>query len=59
MTAEEYYARGNESRKRGDWQGAINDYVEAMGLDPASPAAEAKRMLDDILDFRCRDMYNP
>ena len=59
MSADEYYQQGNEFRKRGDWQQAINHYLEAIALDPESPAVEAKRMLDDILNYYCKDMYNP
>lgn len=59
MTAEEYYKQGNEYRKHGNWQEAINCYIEAERLDPESPAAEAKKMLDDILDYYCKDIYNP
>ena len=55
MTADEYYKLGNEYRRKGDWQHAL----EAIALDPMSPAVEAKRMLDDILAYRCKDMYNP
>ena len=59
MTAEEYYKLGNEYRKRGDWQMAINNYMEAIALDPDSPAVQAKEMLDDILNFYHKDYYNP
>ena len=59
MSAEEYYQLGNESRKRGLWHEAINNYIQAIALDPDSPAVEAKRMLDDIMAFYCKDMYNP
>jgi tetratricopeptide (TPR) repeat protein len=59
MTAEQYYQQGNAFRKQGLWSEAINSYIEAIRLDPESPAVEAKRMLDDIMDFYCRDMYNP
>jgi len=59
MTAEEFYKLGNEFRKKGDWQQALNNYMEAIALDPDSPAVEAKRMLDDILNYYCKDMYNP
>ena len=50
--AEAFYQQGNEARKRGQWHEAINNY-------PDSPAVEAKRMLDDIMAFYCKDMYNP
>ena len=59
MTAEEYYNLGNEYRSMGDCKHALDNYLEAIALDPESPAVEAKRMLDDILAYRCKDMYNP
>ena len=52
MTAEDFYKEGN-------WQEAINNYVKAIELDPDSPAVEAKKMLDDILAYYCKDIYNP
>ncbi|MBP5339484.1 MAG: tetratricopeptide repeat protein [Prevotella sp.] len=59
MTAEDYYKQGNAYRKQGLWHEAINCYIEAAQIDPDSPAVEAKRMLDDIMAYRCKDMYNP
>lgn len=59
MTAEEYYQQGNEYRRRGDWQKAMNCYMEAIELDPNSPAVEAKQMLDDMFNFYNKDAYNP
>ena len=59
MTAEEYYQLGNQYRKQGNWQEAMNSYMEAIALDPDSPAVVAKQMLDDILNYYCKDMYNP
>ena len=59
MTAEDYYKLGNEHRRKGDWKHALDCYLEAIALDPDSPAVEAKQMLDDILAYRCTDMYNP
>lgn len=59
MTAEEYYKQGNEYRQQGNFRDAINCYLEAIALDPDSPAVEAKRMLDDILNYYCKEMYNP
>ena len=58
MTAEEYYKLGNEYRKKGNWQEALNNYINAIELDPDSPAVEAKKMLDDILNYYCKDIYN-
>ena len=59
MTAEQHYQAGNAARKEGKGHEAINHYIEAINLDPDSPAVEAKRMLDDILAYYCKDMYNP
>lgn len=59
MTAEDYYKLGNEYRRKGDWKHAIDNYLEAIALDPNSPAVEAKQMLDDMFAFYCKDMYNP
>ena len=59
MTAEDYYKLGNEYRRKGDWKHAIDNYIEAIALDPESPAVEAKQMLDDMFAFYCKDMYNP
>lgn len=59
LSSSDYYAQGNAYRKQGNWQEAINCYIKAIELDPESPAVEAKRMLDDILDFYNKDMYNP
>lgn len=59
MTAEDYYKLGNEYRRKGDWKHAIDKYLEAIALDPESPAVEAKQMLDDMFAFYCKDMYNP
>ena len=57
--AETLYRQGNAFRKAGQWHEAINCYIEAAELDPESPAVEAKRMLDDILGYYNKDMYNP
>ena len=59
MTADEYYRKGNEYRRQGDWQHAIDCYLVAISLDPDSPAVEAKEMLDSILSYYCKDIYNP
>ena len=59
MTAEDYYKLGNEYRRKGEWKHAIDNYLEAIALDPESPAVEAKQMRDDMFAFYCKDMYNP
>lgn len=59
MTADEFYQQGNEYRRQGDWQHAMNCYLEAIAIDHNSPAVEAKKMLEDILNFYNKDAYNP
>ena len=59
MTAEEYYQEGNAWRKQGDFKRALDCYMEAIALDPESPAVTAKEMLDNIMGFYCKDYYNP
>lgn len=54
-----YYMRGNAYRQLGDWRRVMNDYCEAMDLDPDGPAAEAYRSVVEILNFYNHDMYNP
>jgi len=34
-------------------------YGEAIELDPESPAVTARQMLADIMNYYCKDMYNP
>ena len=53
------YEQGNAHRKQQRWAEAINAYEQAMALDPESPAAAARQMLMDIMEFYCKDMYNP
>ena len=55
----DFYGQGNDHRRRGDYQAAMNAYMEAIALDPDSPAVEALRMLQDIMDYYCKDVYNP
>lgn len=55
---EPYYLLGNAWRKKGNWQLALNHYLEAIERNPESPAVSAKKMVMDILEFYNKDMYN-
>ena len=55
---EAYYLLGNAYRKQGNWQQALNNYRYALDINPLSPAAQAHRMVMDILEFFNKDMYN-
>jgi tetratricopeptide (TPR) repeat protein len=57
-TDEPFYLLGNAYRKQGNWQMALNNYLEAIEKNPDSPAVNAKKMLMDILEFYNKDMYN-
>lgn len=59
MTAEEWYRKGNEHRRRGEFAEALNCYMESIALDPESPAVVAKQMLDEQYSFYYKDLYNP
>ena len=56
---EKEYALGNECRRRGDWQGAMNHWLEALSINPDSPAKGALEMMTEVLDFYSKDIYNP
>ena len=56
--ADAYYLLGNACRKTGDWQGALNFYQEAIDRNPEGPAASARSMAMDILNFYNKDMFN-
>ncbi|GAY31237.1 hypothetical protein IMSAGC014_00055 [Bacteroidaceae bacterium] len=53
------YLKGRAYMKAGVWHKAMNAFMQAEQLDPQSPAAEARGMLEDILDFYHKDLYNP
>ena len=53
-----FYLLGNAWRKKGNWQMAMNNYLEATALNPESPAAQALDIANEILDFYNKDMYN-
>jgi len=53
-----YYLRGNAFMKTGDWRQAINSFLQSEKLDGQSPAVEARKMLQEIMEFYNKDMYN-
>ena len=58
MDDELFYLLGNAWRKKGNWQMAMNCYLEAVALNPGSPARQALDIANEILDFYNKDMYN-
>ena len=53
-----YYLFGNAYRKMNNWQGALNNYQEAININPDSPAKDAREMMMNIINFYNKDMYN-
>lgn len=51
------YLRGNAYFKSGNWQAAIESYLEAQAINQDSPAAEALKMANNILNFYNKDIY--
>ena len=58
MDSISYYKKGNALRREGKWAEAMNCYMEAIALDPDSPAVEARQMLEDIMNFYYKEIYN-
>ena len=58
MDDELFYLLGNAWRKKGNWQMAMNNYLEAIHLNPESPAQQALEIANEILAFYNKDMYN-
>lgn len=55
---EAFFLRGNAWRKKGDNRLALNNYLEAVHINPDSPAQKAYDMLMDIMNFYYKEMYN-
>ncbi|MDH6359211.1 tetratricopeptide repeat protein [Parabacteroides sp. PF5-9] len=55
---EAWYLRGNAYRKKEDVRQALNNYLQALELNPDSPARQAHDMLIDIMNFYNKEMYN-
>lgn len=58
QTAQTFFELGCAYRKKGNWQEAINNYRKGADLSPDSPAADALEMMNDILNFYNKDMFN-
>jgi len=59
VNAEEFYRKGNEHRRNGEFAEALSCYNEAIALDADSPAFIAKQMLEEQFSFYYKDLYNP
>lgn len=52
------YELGNAYWKMQNRKLCLDNYTEAIRLNPQSPAVEMKRMVMDILQFYNKEMYN-
>ena len=52
--------RGKLHYRLGEWGPALNDFNAVLRLDAAHvEAAQYARMVQEILEFRYKDIYNP
>ena len=56
---EAWFLRGNAYRKKEDFRQALNNYLNAIELNPESSATKAYASLIRILDYNNNDIYNP
>ncbi len=57
-TAAYFYLLGKAHMKKSEWGKAMSGFLKAEELDPQSPARECRAMLNDIMAFYNKDMYN-
>lgn len=53
------YLMGNAYMKQGLRKEAMNAYRKAAEINPEGPAVESGRMIDQIMAFYNKDLYNP
>ncbi len=56
---QEWIMKGKEAYAKMDWKECLDSYAEAIKLNPASEAAELRKMAMSIIEFYCKDRYNP
>ena len=59
MTEAEWIEKVKEAYSRMDWKGCLDSYAEAIKLNPNSDAVELRKMAMEIIEFYCKDIYNP
>lgn len=55
---EAWFLLGRAHYKLGNIRPALNSYLQAIEINPESPAQEAYNMAIKVLDFYNKDMYN-
>ncbi len=59
MTEQEYIARGDAAWKGQDWKSCLDNYTEAIRLNPESSAVAKREMVMNIISFYHKDRLNP
>ncbi len=59
MTEEELIKQGKEAYARQDWKLCLDSYAEAIKMNPDSEAVELRKMAQNIIEFYCKDRFNP
>ena len=52
------YLEGKLHMKQSRWSQAISSFLQSEELDPNGPARQCRLMLNDIMAFYNKDMYN-
>lgn len=58
LTAQLFYLEGKLHMKRSNWGEAISCFLKADEMEPDGPAKQCLLMLNDIMAFYNKDMYN-
>lgn len=53
-----YYLKGKLYMKRSQWGKAMSAFMQSENINPNGPATECRLMLEDIMAFYNKDMYN-
>lgn len=59
MSEQEYIEQGDLSWKEQDWKRCLDNYTEAIRINPYSQAVAKREMVMDIIKFFNKDMLNP
>ncbi len=57
--AQAHYLAGNAHRQLGQLGQAMSSFLKASELDPDGPATMAYQATKQIMDYYCKDYYNP
>jgi len=58
MSEELFYLRGKIHLRLNEWKLATDDFLKAQELNPDGPATQQLSMINSIMDFYNKDMYN-